>query len=43
MTGQTILTIKVFLEDSFTPLNNVRIRLTPLDTKDSKKPKDETQ
>ena len=43
MTGQTTLTIKVFLEDSFTPLNNVRIRLTPLDTKDSKKPKDETQ
>ena len=43
MAEQTTLTIKLFLEDSFTPLHNVRIQLTPLDVKDSKKPQDEIQ
>ena len=37
------LKVKVYLEDACTPVNDARIKLIPLDIKDSKKPKDKPQ
>lgn len=37
------LKVKVYLEDAFTPVNDAKIKLIPLDIKDSKKPKDKPQ
>ena len=37
------LKVKVYLEDAFTPVNDAKIKLIPLDIKDSTTPKDELQ
>ena len=37
------LNVKIYLEDAFTPVNDVKIKLIPLNVKDSAKPKDEPQ